>query len=335
MIYWQIGSGDDERNFSQVFLDFGVALVGPGDEGSYKENPEAYEDEGAMTNITPLLQMKRGERIVLRKGRKQIIAVGEIAGEYDYSILFSDIDGWDISHFIKVKWKDINHRFEKSILGGSTLQHLGDERAIKLIESRWDKGKFVKPSRDPDEKIEEAQELDESKIEQSLIDSGISIKSAEEMTRTIIRVKKLGLWYTKTKNRYSAEHEIRTFLVIPFFQSLGWPAQKIAIELGIPSKKIDIVLYNDADKEHPIAFVETKKIDSGLEFAYRQLLGYVENFPSVEYLITTTGLRYALYEKQGGDWNQTAYMNFDKMLDRHCCYPDIEGVTYFIKKLLP
>lgn len=336
MIYWQIGSGSGERDYSQVCLDFGVALVGPGYLGNYKEHPEAYADrKDDIKKVRPLVRMKRGERIVLRKGKKRIIAVGEITGEYDYSNLFSDIDGWDLQHFVKVKWKDIKHTFSDSILSGSTAQRLKDLRAIKLIENRWDKSKFLKPKYNLDKIDQAGLELKDSKIEESLIKSGISIKTAEEMTRTIIRVKKLGKWYLDSKSRYSAEHEIRTFLVIPFFQSLGWPAQKVAIELGRGRKKIDIALYDDAEREHPIALIETKKIDSGMGYAYWQLLSYAKKFPSVKYLITTTGLRYALYEKQRGDWIQTAYMNFNKMLDRHCCYPDIKGVTYFIEKLLP
>lgn len=336
MIYWQIGCGSGGRDFNQVCLDFGVALVGPGDIGNYYEHREAYAEwQEAEDKVGRLARMKKGERIVLRKGKKAIKAVGEIIGEYDYSNQFSDIDGWDLQHFVKVKWKDIAHIFSNAPLGATTVQHLRDKRVTELIENLWEKSNFIKSTENLVKIVEKRQELKESQIEESLINSGISIKTAEEMTRTIIRVKKLGMWYNNTKSRYSAEHEIRTFLVIPFFQSLGWPAQKIAIELAIQRKKIDIVLYKDADRQNPIALVETKKIDSGLEHAYWQLLSYVDNFPSVEYLITTTGLRYALYEKRGNDWTQTAYINFNKMSDRHCCYPDIKGVTYFIEKLLP
>ena len=39
---WQIGSGNDTRPYDDIFLKFGIAMVGPGESGDVRK-PEAEE----------------------------------------------------------------------------------------------------------------------------------------------------------------------------------------------------------------------------------------------------------------------------------------------------
>lgn len=340
MNYWQIGSGDSDRDYSNVFFDFGVALVGPGDYGNFIKNRSEYDFKAPndIKKIEPLLRMKKGNRIVLRKGRKIILAVGEIIdGQYGYSSLFSDIDGWDLQHYIRVDWRQLEFKFENSILSMSTLEGLDHPEVKNVVEQKWDKSprKTKKYELSEIPVVEYPKDrLDDEALETFLIEKGFRIIDAENMTRTISRVRKLGMWYLKERGENSSEHEVRTFLIIPFFQSLGWSEQRIGIEVPDGKRKIDIVFYSDSGRKKPIVLIETKKIWTGLEYAYGQIKDYAKKFPTVQYLITTDGLRYTLYQQINGRWEETAYMNFRKMLDRHSCYPNIRGVTYLINQLL-
>ena len=337
MQYWQIGSGDSDRDYSSLFFDFGVALVGPGNPGRYPEELDKYEKiEGAVNKISPLHNIMVGDRIILRSGRQKIVAVGEITEGYNYSDLFRDIDGWDLQHFVKVAWREIDKNFKKNWLSMSTLERLNKPEVREYIDKKW-------PSANPIQqkyKLERIQVqkplLNDMDIEGNLIDQGLPVEKAENMTKTIARVRKVGKWYMNTSNQYASEHEIRTFLVIPFLQSLGWPAQRMGIEVATSGqKRIDIVLYKDPKRDIPVALIETKKIWTGLEQAFRQLENYSKQYKSVKYLITTTGLRYVLHEKIKEEWKQTAYMNFSIMLPKHPCYPDVEGVYYLLNRLIP
>lgn len=137
MNYWQVGCGADERDYSQVMYDFGVAIVGPGDQGSFPEHKEEYDEE-SRKKIQPLFHMKCGDRIVLKNGRKQMLAVGEVIGEYGYSRLFSDIDGWDLGHYIEVDWRELFNDFGKSVLSMATLQGLEVKEVIDFIKQNWE-----------------------------------------------------------------------------------------------------------------------------------------------------------------------------------------------------
>lgn len=174
------------------------------------------------------------------------------------------------------------------------------------------------------------------KLENFLIRQGLRIEKAENMKRIIHQVEKLSKWYLHEGKDVSSEHEIRTFLVIPFLLALGWSEQRIGIEVPITDKKkVDVVIYDNPQRKSAFALVETKKIWTGFYWAHHQLKEYAHSFPSVKYLIATDGLRYSLHEKKDGSWHYTAYMNFRKMLDRHTCYKHIKGSTYLISKLIP
>ena len=43
--YWQIAAGDSEkRDYSDIFLKYGVMCVGPGDPGEYSKNKRYYQE---------------------------------------------------------------------------------------------------------------------------------------------------------------------------------------------------------------------------------------------------------------------------------------------------
>ncbi len=104
---WQIGTGDDTRMYLDIFLSFGVALVGPGYPGIEGEPSTEifYKEHSNKHNWGAVLkQVKRGQWMIAKKGKGCIVALGHVIEEYNYSHIFSDVEGWDLQHYLKIKW---------------------------------------------------------------------------------------------------------------------------------------------------------------------------------------------------------------------------------------
>jgi hypothetical protein len=331
---WQIGSGDSSRDYSKVFLDFGVALVGPGDPGD-ERNPETAEyynlNESVKNWGMVLKQIKKNHWIILRKGRKIIKAVGEVNSEYDYIPIFGDVDGWDLQHSVKVDWylpqKDIC--FDKSILSMSTLEACYNSDVHERI-SQEDFEKHLPKYNFNNFKI--PNEITIKDISKSLINNGVRIQDAENISNTIERIIKLAKWYYEN-DYYVLEHEIRTLLVIPLLISLGWSEQKIKIEYN----KIDIAIFRKPFigdyKLSPHIIIETKKFDDGLSYTNNQIINYSKMYPDCKLLITTNGFRYKIYEKSGNDFIEIAYLNLFNLRAQHYLYRSINGAIDALIKL--
>lgn len=78
-IVWQVGSGDASRPYEDICLEFGIATVSPGNAGpaGSLEANEYYRKTGLRDWGSVLASVKKGDLVVLRKGMKQIVAVGE------------------------------------------------------------------------------------------------------------------------------------------------------------------------------------------------------------------------------------------------------------------
>lgn len=333
---WQVGSGDGTRSYAQVFFDFGVALVGPGDPGKegdtktktyYKNNP-GVNNWGAK-----LGQLQPGEWIILRKGRKEVLGVGEVIEPYNYSHIFQDVDGWDLQHYVEVQWYRPKERilFSGTPLAMSTLascNHLGVLQKVANTEFEE-----VNPRTSVKEKTNANLEpISLEKLTDSLIEHGLRIQDAEGITQTIGRIIRLTKWYYQYDYNVS-EHELRTFLVVPLLVALGWSEQKIKIEL----RNIDIALFNSpyistkANHISPQVIIETKVFNDGLAFTDSQVMSYGERFPSCEYFITTNGYRYKFYQREDQKLKQKGYINLFKMRSGD---PLDEGIKGAIETLL-
>lgn len=94
---WQISGGPASRSYAEVFLQHGVALIGPGDAGPW--NPERDDDEfegGFVRRFAS--EVKSGDVFLLRTGIAAIAAVGLVASYYLYVNAFYDVNGWDLQH---------------------------------------------------------------------------------------------------------------------------------------------------------------------------------------------------------------------------------------------
>jgi len=329
--FYQLASGDSHRDFSQVMLDFGVAIVGPGNPGRIEEARDFYINSGEWSKLSWLEDVKEGDIIVMRSGQSYIQAIGEVISKdgsvYHHSDCFEDIDGWDLQHYINVKWKNIELQFEGRALTRSTVTRLRNKEVINKINSVWDKSDFIKSKHSIVEPDKKKNKVEYNEIEQHLINHGFRISDAINTSQTIERVEKLASWYRTSGLKNISEHEIRTYLVIPFLEALGWPPQKMAIEWN----KVDILLFKDVTRQSPYILVETKSMWTGSNNARAQALGYLnkkKGLEKVNHFIITDGLHYWLHDKNNPE-RPKAYMSFIKRQRKNPAYPKSGGILDF------
>lgn len=331
---WQIGSGDDTRPYEDVCLKFGIAMVGPGDPGSALDpnTVPLYEERGGTDWGRKLLEIKVGDMVVLRCGRKRVVAVGEVTKAYAYSELLADIYGWDLQHFIEVDWytPDTPIIFPTSLLGMGTLSRLNNTSALQTIVST----SFTSYAGEKQDlklmTLPEKVEIDE--VGQSLVNHGVRIQDADNVVSTIKRIIKLAKWYMDNDPQ-ALEHEIRTFLVIPLLISLGWSEQKLKIEYNY----IDIAVFQKPFKPNnklaPYIIVETKMFQNGLFYAAGQIKGYAQSYPACNLLVVTNGYRYWIYEKINGEFEASGYLNLFDLRQWYYLDSKVYGAVQCLLKL--
>ena len=144
---WQLAGGPASRMFADVFLKYGVGLIGPGDAGSWTPERDDDEFEGGFVRRLSR-EVKVGDVFLLRTGMSTICAVGIVASEYMYLNQFDDVNGWDLQHGRRVRWGRLpqEYKFGESVFGsrapvnqwtrsenptqwltaGASARHLGD-----------------------------------------------------------------------------------------------------------------------------------------------------------------------------------------------------------------
>ena len=79
---WQVSAGSRERSYFDQFLNYGVALIGPGDPGPWRSgrSDEEFGGGGFVRRFADELCI--GDVLLLRTGQSTIRAVGLVASEY-------------------------------------------------------------------------------------------------------------------------------------------------------------------------------------------------------------------------------------------------------------
>lgn len=326
---WQIANGDSSRDYSSVFLDFGVALVGPGNFGDARE-PKSYECYKSKENkdankVLIFKEIKKDDWLILKNGQMEVIAVGKVSSNYDYNPIFADVDGWDLHHFVNVDWyipsNDKIISLSKRYLSRTTVAACRKKEVFDVINT-IDFKLEIKKHDYLSLSVPKAISFDD--ISEFLINKGIRIKDSEDISNTIMRIQKLAKWYLEHDSS-TLEHEIRTFLVIPLLISLGWSEQKIKIEYN----KIDIAIFNNSFdgnyKSSPNIIIETKTFADGLSYTHKQAQVYAKKYPECNTLITTNGIMYKIYKKHNSEFRQHAYLNISNLREKNYLYSDMGG----------
>jgi len=84
---WQVSGGPANRAYADVFLKYGVALVGPGDSGPWR--PDRDDSDDVVCRFAT--EVRVNDVILLRTGIAAIGAVERVTSEYLYLPQFDDV----------------------------------------------------------------------------------------------------------------------------------------------------------------------------------------------------------------------------------------------------
>jgi hypothetical protein len=132
---WQISAGDGtNKNYVKLCLQKGVVVYGPGKYGAWPDCERPMLADGRKAMQAGIIRrfaedVKPGDIVVLRTGTRHIYGVGEIVGKYGHSEIFSNVQGWDLQHFRRVRWlwhQDSNPKTfpTYTLKFGSSVQYL-------------------------------------------------------------------------------------------------------------------------------------------------------------------------------------------------------------------
>lgn len=336
MNYWQIAAGEGVRDYSNVFLKFGIMLMGSGSPGPYFENKASYlgyHDWRARV-VDFAERAKKGDIVILKKPQHQeweVQAVGRIIGDYEYIDQFDDVEGWNIPHCRKVEWVcPENSEVKLSVKGltRGTFKAVHQSDVINRAKSFLDEGKKFPVSEIPPD----AKRMSDEDLIESLIDNGLRPDESERVIETIWRVRRLARWYVRHGEDIS-EYETRTFLIVPILLALGWSEQRIKIEW----KKMDIAFFKGVygKNESPCMILESKRMWEGLSYAKGQAENYAKLYPKCSRSVVSDGMCYRLYEKENNSWVWKAYMNLLRLRDAHPYEKGITGAAQLFVNLMP
>jgi hypothetical protein len=332
---WQVAAGDGTRDYADVFLRFGVILVGPGSEGDYFANKNVYnnsDSEAFRSFLRPFAEeVAKGDILVLKRpsgSNWEIVAVGEVASDYLFKGVFEDVDGWDLQHCRQVHWKTPTSQTVIAGLRRGTLCGVNHEQAISVVQQVWSTGNEVRTIPIPDEQ----EEISVDQLIDSLMVEGLPGQSAELIANTIWRLRRVANWYCSHGSDVG-EHEIRTFLIVPLLTSLGWAEQKVKIEWN----NIDVALFDTpySTESKPLVIIESKRLGDGLRYAPDQAASYAKLYPACVRFIVSDGIRYKLFKRFDDQWRYSAYMNLVAPKRFHPYEPGLDGAVSFFLNVIP
>lgn len=334
-IYWQIAAGSDSREYSRDFLKYGMAFV------------------GGKTQTAAMSQVRVGQRVILKRGLTQIIAAGTVverngkcignatlSNEEDKHWL-RDYDGWDLPAYCFVDWhKPETPRTVKG-LTRKTIEQVG----LSEIRQAGDQIIATTPSHPISQQPQLVEPLTDDDMLNFLIEEGLRISTADELTATLKRIRLLAQYYYKANGfgwEDIREHETRTFLIVPFLIALGWSEQQIKIELGIIGGRVDVALFPRSYRKNNsecVLLLESKGFSQGLDYAHGQGKNYATEMPRCKVVIATNGYCYKAYGRsksgEGFEEGPSAYLNLLRPTKKYALDPSVEGGLRILSFLLP
>jgi hypothetical protein len=250
-----------------------------------------FASEAALGGVFPM-----------RSGTSRIHAVGLAASGYMYLNSLDDVNGWDLRRARRVRWFRLPREFDfGSPVFGANTRRLGmvshgqatdyAERFINSPPTDWQHGSL------PPLPVEEEPLTEVPSFLQDVV------AVAQDLGGHLY-------WDRTAFGERPTEDEIVAHLVVPFFRSLGWPQEQIAIKW----RYIDVALFSKLPRtpENCQFVVEAKHLGAGVEGAVEQAMGYVESLGVRRDIVVTDGVRYRLYAAEK-DFAPVAYANLARL----------------------
>lgn len=283
----KIAAGTRARDYRKHFIRHDIAAIGPGWIGKWGHvDPEEF-GPGDRRALGALVAAAPGDLALLAVGT-EIVTIGEVCHGYDWKEDMALVGGWDLYHFIRVKWADPMQvracRGPRHVSTTSRAHWLGPRnanvsRCVRRIHGRLsDAGHFRRRLRrapGDDARLSKHEQLD-------------SLGTVIERAQTLKRAVDDRDWESSP-----SEHEAVALLVVPLLLELAWRPESLALEWN----RIDVAAFSGTDRstERCKLLVEAKRPGQGLVFARGQAFEYAHRHGLEVPILTTDGFFYALY----------------------------------------
>ena len=297
---WQVSAGPSDRSYVDQFLKHGVALIGPGDAGSWRSDRTDEEFEGGFVRRFAA-ELHTDDILLLRMGLSTIRAVGLVASEYQHLPQFDDVNGWDLQHGRRVRWCPLPEAYDfGGRMFGGNPPRLSRVWAAKIVDYA---NHFVRsPPTDWQDRALPSLPEEEADLE----------ALPNELQEIVAQVHDLAGLYWDGANfgERPMEDEMVAHYVVPFLRALGWPPERIAVKW----RNIDVCVFSGLPRipENCRYLIEAKRLGVGVEGALAQATGYVAALGVPCDVVVTDGIRYRMYEADK-DFAPVAYANLARL----------------------
>lgn len=296
-VIWQLVGTGARRPYAEEMIRHGVMLAGPGDAGRWTST--RYDDDFALRDTLRWFAetAEINDAVVLRTGISTIRAVGLIAGPYDYSDRFDDVNGLDRQHCRRVRWFELpsEHDFGERVFGQrpgafsqarSRVIRAFVERLLASEPNAWQTAAL--PPLPPEEP--------------PLVDVPPRLTALVGQTQDLLTLYSDGVRFGAAPS----EDEMVAHFAIPLLRELGWPAELV----GVKWRNVDIALFRSLPRSPDTCglVVEAKRLGVGVEAALVQARGYVQALSLACDVAVTDGIRWRRYAR-AMDYAPCGYAN--------------------------
>lgn len=305
MNIWQIATGESGRDFSSIFFDYDVMVLGPSLElGDASIDGDKYWDGVPNSQNNQVWSFANkpmpGDRILMRY-EKEVIAIGLIPEEpenqYSFQKQFKCVYGWELCHTRRVIWTKNKLPDEiRDVFADRKQQPTFTEvhNPIKDLIIEYKTDEFNRT-------LKELPQIDykdytEDELGRELFRNGISNKNIEDIIKALNQADRLINWYWSEKSgRYPTENEVISHIILPIFLGLGWSHQQIAVEWN----KVDVALFKNTPttEGNCIMIIEAKGLGRSLGKVLGQPANYMKNLNlnNIKIIVTTDGANIFVY----------------------------------------
>jgi len=296
---WQVSGGPVDRPYAQVFLDSGVALIGPGHDGPWQPGRTDMDAGEFVRRFAE--ELRTGDLLLLRTAIDQVAAVGLVAGEYAFLEPFDDVNGWDLRHGRRVRWCRLPepYRFPTNVFGANPrrLARVQNQDAMDYARSFLTSG-LTRWREAPLPALPEVEPL--------LMDVSEDLRDVVGLARDLA-----GLYGDEERlGDAPNENEMTAHFIVPFLRALGWPQELIAVEW----RRIDVGLFETLPRtpEYCLFVIEAKRLGTGLASARKQAEDYVAALGVSCDVVVSDGFRYRIFDHEQ-NFAPVAYANLARL----------------------
>lgn len=346
MNIWQIATGETGRDYSSLFIEHDIMILGPSWHGDARDNHKKYNDKKPNSQLTQVYNFahkpKTGD-IVLMRYNKEVIRIGVIPkeeeGTYSFQEQFRCVLGWDLCHTRRVKWLDIKIPQHIKGLFGTRKQ----QPSFTLVHDQETRGILNDilntENLDP---LKELPNIDNRKYTddefgRELFKRGISNQNIKEIIQSLNQADRLINWYRiegGNEGRKPTEHEIVSHVILPIFLGLGWSHQQVAIEWN----KVDVAFFKSTptDKSNCTMILEAKGLGQPLGDVLTQPQNYIKTLglKNVKLIVVTDGANIYVYSADSSKKDLIGFINVNN-LQREYVLPKNTNVIDTLVKLQP